>query len=182
RLLPPDRLAEAAAVSSSGVDEVFGMPTTWGLGYGLGGPDPTDQSARTEFGYGGVGGSFACGDTASGTAWAVTKKRVSNDFPPAVPLGQLIAGPPWRGPPRAPPRRAPEREGSRQPGGVLGAVHTPGRRGRASGLDATLVSRRFDAAARRRPVPGAGGARQGRAPERGLRAARRAGRVRRGDL
>jgi len=92
RLLPPERVAEATAVSSSGVDEVFGMPTTWGLGYGLGGPDPTDQSARTEFGYGGVGGSFACGDTASGTAWAVTKNRVSNDFATATQLGQLIAG------------------------------------------------------------------------------------------
>src|SRR5215211_1143917 len=59
RLVTPERLAEVTAVSSSGTDEVFGMPTTWGLGYGLGGPDPTDQSARTEFGYGGVGGSFA---------------------------------------------------------------------------------------------------------------------------
>ena len=92
RLLPPERLAEATAVSSSGVDEVFGMPTTWGLGYGLGGPDPADQSARTVFGYGGVGGSFACGDTATGVAWAVTKNRVSNDFSTSIQLGQLIAG------------------------------------------------------------------------------------------
>ena len=91
RLLPPERVAEATAVSSSGVDEVFGMPTTWGLGYGLGGPDPADQSARTVFGYGGVGGSFACGDTATGVAWAVTKNRVSNDFSTAIQLGQLIA-------------------------------------------------------------------------------------------
>jgi hypothetical protein len=44
------------------------------------------------FGLGGVGGSFACGDTASGLAWAVTKNRVSNDFTTSTQLGRLIAG------------------------------------------------------------------------------------------
>jgi hypothetical protein len=44
------------------------------------------------FGLGGVGGSFACGDTASGLAWAVTKNRVSNDFTTSTRLGRLIAG------------------------------------------------------------------------------------------
>ncbi|HET9556062.1 MAG TPA: serine hydrolase domain-containing protein, partial [Actinomycetota bacterium] len=72
RLLTPERLAEVTAVSSSGTDEVFGNPSTWGLGYGIGGSDPVSH-APTVFGYGGVGGSFACGDTASGVAWAVTK-------------------------------------------------------------------------------------------------------------
>jgi CubicO group peptidase (beta-lactamase class C family) len=92
RLLPPERLAEATAVSSSGTDEVFGMPTTWGLGYGIGGPDIEDRSATTTFGYGGVGGSFACGDTATGTAWAVTKNRVSNDFATSTRIGRFITG------------------------------------------------------------------------------------------
>jgi CubicO group peptidase (beta-lactamase class C family) len=91
RLLTPERLAEVTAVSSSGTDEVFGMPTTWGLGYGLGGPG---GDAPTLFGLGGVGGSFACGDTATGTAWAVTKNRVSSDFATSIRLGQLIAGAP----------------------------------------------------------------------------------------
>jgi hypothetical protein len=44
------------------------------------------------FGLGGVGGSFACGDTASGLAWAVTKNRVSPDFSSSIRLGRLIAG------------------------------------------------------------------------------------------
>jgi hypothetical protein len=43
-------------------------------------------------GLGGVGGSFACGDTASGLAWAVTKNRVSPDFSSSIRLGGLIAG------------------------------------------------------------------------------------------
>src|SRR5919106_341880 len=90
RLLTPERLAEATAVSSSGTDEVFGMPTTWGLGYGIGGPGGGAEDAPTVFGYGGVGGSFACGDTATGIAWAVTKNRISNDFATATQLGQLI--------------------------------------------------------------------------------------------
>jgi CubicO group peptidase (beta-lactamase class C family) len=92
RLLPPERLAQATAVSSSGVDEVFGMPTTWGLGYGLGGPGGDAKASPTVFGLGGVGGSFACGDTASGLAWAVTKNRVSPDFSSSIRLGRLIAG------------------------------------------------------------------------------------------
>jgi CubicO group peptidase (beta-lactamase class C family) len=92
RLLSPERLAEVTAVSSSGTDEVFGMPTTWGLGYGIGGPDVTDPGPQTTFGYGGVGGSFACGDTASGVAWAVTKNRVSSDFSTSTRIGQLITG------------------------------------------------------------------------------------------
>jgi CubicO group peptidase (beta-lactamase class C family) len=90
RLLPPERLAEATAVSSSGTDEVFGIPTTWGLGYGIGGPSGDAQDAPTTFGLGGVGGSFACGDTASGIAWAVTKNRISNDFSTSTQLGELI--------------------------------------------------------------------------------------------
>jgi CubicO group peptidase (beta-lactamase class C family) len=92
RLLPPGRLAEVTAVSSSGTDEVFGMPTTWGLGYGIGGPDPTGPDTPTVFGLGGVGGSFAGGDTASGIAWAVTKNRVSSDFATATQLSRLVAG------------------------------------------------------------------------------------------
>jgi CubicO group peptidase (beta-lactamase class C family) len=92
RLLTPERLREVTAVSSSGPDEVFGMPTTWGLGYGIGGPGGSARETPTVFGLGGVGGSFACGDTASGVAWAVTKNRVSNDFTTATQLGDLIAG------------------------------------------------------------------------------------------
>ncbi|HXP14328.1 MAG TPA: serine hydrolase, partial [Actinomycetes bacterium] len=91
RLLPPERLAEATAISSSGIDEVFGQPTTWALGYGVGGPGNDPESASTIFGLGGVGGSFACGDTATGITWAVTKNRISNDFTTSTQLGQLIA-------------------------------------------------------------------------------------------
>jgi CubicO group peptidase (beta-lactamase class C family) len=92
RLLSPERLAEATAVSSSGTDEVFGMPTAWGLGFGIGGPAGDPQNAPTVFGLGGVGGSFACGDTATGVAWAVTKNRISGDFSTSTRLGQLITG------------------------------------------------------------------------------------------
>src|SRR5712691_1296851 len=36
RLISPERLREATAVSARGVDAVFGMPTTWALGYSIG--------------------------------------------------------------------------------------------------------------------------------------------------
>jgi hypothetical protein len=38
RLITPERLREVTAVSTSGIDEVFGMPSTWGLGSALGRP------------------------------------------------------------------------------------------------------------------------------------------------
>jgi CubicO group peptidase (beta-lactamase class C family) len=89
RLLTPERLREVTAVSSSGTDEVFGMPTRWGLGYGIGLPD---GSRDTAFGTGGVGGSFAFGDTATGIAFGLTKNRVSEDFATATRLTQLVTG------------------------------------------------------------------------------------------
>ena len=80
RLIPPERLAEATALSTSGVDEVFGMPTSWGLGYAIGLPGSTAQETPTAFGVGGLGGSFAYGDTATGLAFALTKNRLTPDF------------------------------------------------------------------------------------------------------
>ena len=65
------------------------MPTRWGLGYAIGLPD---GSRDTAFGVGGVGGSFAFGDTASGLAFGLAKNRVSNDFATATRLTQLVTG------------------------------------------------------------------------------------------
>jgi CubicO group peptidase (beta-lactamase class C family) len=90
RLLSPQRLHEATAVSTSGVDEVFGNPSTWGLGYAIGLLGSTAQDTPTVFGLGGVGGGFAYADTASGTAFALTKNRLSADFTTATQISQLV--------------------------------------------------------------------------------------------
>jgi hypothetical protein len=42
------------------------------------------------FGVGGAGGSFACGDTATGVAFAVTKNRLTSDFNAATQLNRLV--------------------------------------------------------------------------------------------
>jgi CubicO group peptidase (beta-lactamase class C family) len=89
RLISPERLREVTAVASSGVDEIFGMPTKWALGYSIGRPGAMDSSSV--FGIGGVGGSFACGDTASGIAFALTKNRLTQDFNAAAELSQVVA-------------------------------------------------------------------------------------------
>ncbi len=80
RLISPERLAEVTALSTSGNDEVFGMPTSWGLGYAIGLPGSSAQVTPTAFGVGGMGGSFAFGDTATGLAFALTKNRLTLDF------------------------------------------------------------------------------------------------------
>src|SRR5256886_9058182 len=58
RLLSPERLREATSAPVSGVDEVFGMPTTWALGYSIGRLGSDALASPTTFGVGGAGGSF----------------------------------------------------------------------------------------------------------------------------
>jgi hypothetical protein len=55
----------------SGMDAVLGMPSAWALGYAIGRPGSSPQDAPTAFGVGGVGGSFAYGDTESGIAFGI---------------------------------------------------------------------------------------------------------------
>src|SRR3989441_1408219 len=87
RLLSPERLREATTAPVSGVDEGFGMPTTWALGYSMGVPG---GETKTAFGVGGVGGSFAGCDAATGIAFAVTKNRLANDFKAATQIIGLV--------------------------------------------------------------------------------------------
>src|SRR2546426_2423497 len=87
RLLSPERLREATTAPVSGVDEVFGMPTTWALGYSMGVPG---GDTKTAFGVGGVGGSFAGCDASTGIAFAVTKNRLANDFNAATQIICLV--------------------------------------------------------------------------------------------
>jgi CubicO group peptidase (beta-lactamase class C family) len=84
RLISPKRLSEATAVAMSGPDQVFGMPTTWALGYAIGG---LGSQGTSVFGVGGVGGGFAYGDSATGISFALTKNRLTQDFNVA---GQMI--------------------------------------------------------------------------------------------
>src|SRR5437870_5479943 len=87
RLLSPERLREATSAPVSGVDEVFGMPTTWARGYSMGVPA---GETKTAVGVGGVGGSLAGCDAASGRACAVTKNRLANDFNAATQIIGLV--------------------------------------------------------------------------------------------
>jgi len=91
RLISSERLREVTAVAMAGQDQVFGMPTTWGLGYAIGGLG-SGHGSDSVFGVGGSGGSFACGDTVSGIAFAVTKNRLTADFSAATQLSQVVTG------------------------------------------------------------------------------------------
>jgi CubicO group peptidase (beta-lactamase class C family) len=89
RLVSPERLREATTIAMSGVDQVFGMPTTWALGYAIGRPGDS-QHSDTAFGVGGAGGSFAYGDTATGIAFALTKNRLTQDFNAVAQISQMV--------------------------------------------------------------------------------------------
>ena len=90
RILPESRLRAATAEPFSGVDEVFGMPTTWAGGYSVGvvGLEPKDPP--TAFGVGGVGGSFAGFDTDTGITFGIMKNRLQQDFNAATEIASLI--------------------------------------------------------------------------------------------
>jgi len=76
RLISADRLRAVTAVAASGVDQIYGEPSSWGLGYAIGLPETAVEDTASAFGMAGAGGSFAYGDTATGVAFALTKNRL----------------------------------------------------------------------------------------------------------
>ena len=90
RLVSPERLREISAVAFSGTDQIMGNPVTWALGYSLGQLGSDAQETPTAFGMGGVGGSFAYADTATGVAFALTKNRLTADFSAAERIAGIV--------------------------------------------------------------------------------------------
>jgi len=86
RLLSPERLQQVSAVATSGPDELFGLPSSWTLGYSKGLPGLSD----TAFGWGGAGGSLGYADPATGLAFALTKNRLTFDFNTAIHVSQIV--------------------------------------------------------------------------------------------
>ncbi|TQM10989.1 serine hydrolase domain-containing protein [Pseudonocardia kunmingensis] len=78
-VVSPERLPAAYTESSSGPDQVYGNPSRWGLGFGLGLPFDEDGASRV-FGMAGAGGSWAGADPDRRVAVAVTKNVLSMDF------------------------------------------------------------------------------------------------------
>lgn len=78
-VVSPERRAAAFTESSSGEDQVYGNPSRWGLGFGLGLPWDEAGSPRV-FGMAGAGGSWAGADPDRRIAVAVTKNVMSMDF------------------------------------------------------------------------------------------------------
>jgi CubicO group peptidase (beta-lactamase class C family) len=90
RLISPERLREASAVAMSGVDEIFGFPTSWGLGYSIGQFLSNAHETQYVFGVGGVGGSHAYADTATGTTFALTKNWLTPTFDTAEQVAGIV--------------------------------------------------------------------------------------------
>jgi CubicO group peptidase (beta-lactamase class C family) len=90
RFVSPERLREISAGTFSGVDEIMGFPTAWALGYSVGGLGADPQESKSVLGVGGVGGSFACVDTATGVSWALTKNRLTAGFESAEQISEIV--------------------------------------------------------------------------------------------
>jgi CubicO group peptidase (beta-lactamase class C family) len=90
RLVSPERLREISAPAFSGVDQIMGNPVTWALGYSVGRLGSDAQESPGVIGMGGVGGSFAYADTATGVAFALTKNRLTADFSAAQQVSEIV--------------------------------------------------------------------------------------------
>jgi CubicO group peptidase (beta-lactamase class C family) len=90
RLISPERLREVSAVAMSGIDQVFGFPTAWGLGYGIGQSIANAHETQHVFGVGGVGGSHAFADRKHGIAFALTKNRLAQSFDTADRVAGIV--------------------------------------------------------------------------------------------
>ena len=90
RLVSPERLREISAGAFSGMDQIMGFPSTWALGYSVGGLAGDAQQSPSTLGVGGVGGSFAYADTDTGVAFALTKNHLTADFGAAAQIDGIV--------------------------------------------------------------------------------------------
>jgi len=90
RLVSPGRLREISTAAFSGRDEIMGNPVTWALGYSVGLLGSDAQRTPSVIGMGGVGGSFAYADIATGVAFALTKNRLTADFSAAQRTSDIV--------------------------------------------------------------------------------------------
>ncbi|KFU75520.1 CubicO group peptidase, beta-lactamase class C family [Amycolatopsis lurida] len=77
RLISDERLHEVAKPAATDEDQIFGFPATKTLGYDFGMPFKNAAETPNEFGAGGLNGSAASIDIATGTAIAVNKNRIT---------------------------------------------------------------------------------------------------------
>jgi CubicO group peptidase (beta-lactamase class C family) len=90
RLISPERLREVSKVAKSGVDQIFGFPTAWGLGYSIGQFMSNAHETQHIFGVGGIGGSLAQANTANGITFALTKNRLAQSFETAERVAAIV--------------------------------------------------------------------------------------------
>ncbi|MFF5288445.1 serine hydrolase domain-containing protein [Paractinoplanes globisporus] len=87
RLLSPGTVEAIGADTYEGIDQVFGNPARFGLGFALG--RLGGGEGDTSFGWGGMGGSFGYADPATGTAVAYCK-NLQTDFANATEIVELV--------------------------------------------------------------------------------------------
>ncbi|MGW0023897.1 serine hydrolase domain-containing protein [Rhodococcus sp. NPDC003383] len=91
RLIDTHQLEEMTALAFEGTDRVVGSQVRLALGYPLGRLGASPDETPTTFGWVGGGGSYVCADTATGTAFAMTKTRLTPHFDTARRLVDVTA-------------------------------------------------------------------------------------------
>ena len=74
----------------TGNDHIFRFPASWGLGYSIRQFLSNASETRHVFGVGGVGGSHAYANTATGTTCALTKNRLTPGFDTPEQVARIV--------------------------------------------------------------------------------------------
>lgn len=90
RLAGADRLTAMSTTAFEGIDRLFGNHARLALGFPLGRIGAGPDEPPTAFGWAGGGGSYAYADPRTGTAFALTKNRLTPSFATAQRLADLV--------------------------------------------------------------------------------------------
>ena len=90
RLLPPECVERIVTEKVEGIDQVFGNPATFGLGFSIGRLGAEPGTDRSTIAWGGSGGTFGYADPTTGIAFALTKNLQTMNFDTAHEVGKLV--------------------------------------------------------------------------------------------
>lgn len=90
RLLTDDRVKGLTRIEYSGLDEIFGMTSSWSLGLACGGPNAKPREPDNWIGWAGAGGTYAGMNPLTGTTVAICKNRLTMNMDTAARIISVI--------------------------------------------------------------------------------------------
>ena len=91
RLVSSQTVERIVTDTVEGVDQVYGNPATFGLGFSIGRLGAEPGTDRSTIAWGGSGGTFGYADATTGIAFALTKNLQTMNFDTAAQVSKLVS-------------------------------------------------------------------------------------------